>query len=290
MTPAGFAAFRVLLGLTLAVLFAGLLPFAGELFGARGLPAVLGATGAGRFPNALAWSDAAAWPAAFVATLLALALAFAAGVARRSVALALWYGWACLHARNPMLSDPSVPFVGWLCLACALVPPGEPRWPGGALRRGDWAFPPWLFGGAWIVLAVAYAVSGLDKLGSTLWVEGTALRHALDLPYARTGLARSAALALPGDALRGLTWSVLGVELLFAPLCLWRPARAAAWSAAAALHAGLLLLFAFPGLTAGMLLMHAFTFDARWWPRRGARAADREAAETPSPRPRPASP
>ena len=53
--------------------------------------------------------------------------------------------------------------MGWLLLANALVPIGEPLcWqkripPGRCLR---------LFYGAWLITGLAYCVSGIDKLGS----------------------------------------------------------------------------------------------------------------------------
>jgi hypothetical protein len=56
----------------------------------------------------------------------------------------------------------------------------------------------------------------------------------------------------------------LGLEIAFAPLALFRRARPWIWSAMLCLHLGLLLLISFPDLTAGMVLLHLFTFNPAW--------------------------
>lgn len=278
--PRQFAAFRIGFGLYLAGHFAAQLPWAAELFGARGLPSVLSSGAGGEVVPAPAWNVVAlfgfeAWPAVVLVALVATALAFAAGVGRVPAALVLWAGWVCLFERNGLLANPSLPYVGWLLLACALVPPGEP-WrlsprgvrPGRPDRtdRCDWSMIPAVYWGAWVVMAVAYTASGLDKLGSPGWRDGSAIGYALALPYAWDNPLRDALLSLPLVVQRLLTWSVLGIELAFAPLALFRVARPVVWLGAFVMHAGILLVFDFGDLTAGLLAMHAFTFDARWLP------------------------
>jgi hypothetical protein len=34
----------------------------------------------------------------------------------------LWYLWACLYTRDPLIGNPSLPFIGWLLLAYLLIP------------------------------------------------------------------------------------------------------------------------------------------------------------------------
>jgi hypothetical protein len=60
------------------------------------------------------------------------------------------------------------------------------------------------------------------------------------------------------------TWSVLALELAFAPLALFRHIRPLIWLAMVSLHLTLLLLINFADLTLGMLLVHLFTFDPAW--------------------------
>ena len=65
-------------------------------------------------------------------------------------------------------------------------------------------------------------------------------------------------------ALRILTWSVLGFEILFAPLALIRAVRPWIWAAMFAMHCGLILLIDFADLSLGMIVIHLFVFDQRW--------------------------
>lgn len=261
-----FAAFRIAFGAYLAVWMGWLVPWAAELFGDGGLPGLPGAP-ASRLPLPAPLTGslpdlAAPW---LVAAMAALGVLVAAGVARRSAALLFWLGLVWLYDRNPALHNPSLAYVGWLCLALVLVPRGEPGSLGPADRRADrWHFPPGLFAGAWWILALAYTVSGLDKLGSDAWRDGDALRLALDLPWARPGLARDVVLSLPDGVLRLVTWAGLASELLFAPLAAFRLTRPWIWLAALGLHLGLLATMAFPQLSLGLVLAHAFTFDERW--------------------------
>jgi predicted DCC family thiol-disulfide oxidoreductase YuxK len=70
------------------------------------------------------------------------------------------------------------------------------------------------------------------------------------------------------------TWSALGLELLFAPLALFRRIRPWIWLAMIGLHLGLLVMVDFADLTLGMLLIHFLTFDPAWIPRRAARGEE----------------
>jgi hypothetical protein len=81
---------------------------------------------------------------------------------------------------------------------------------------------------------------------------------------ARPGFLRLCLLALPPAFLKHATWGGLGLEIAFAPLALFRRARPWIWSAMLCLHLGLLLLISFPDLTAGMVLLHLFTFNPAW--------------------------
>src|SRR5215468_6604128 len=40
----------------------------------------------------------------------------------RTAALLLWYLSACLFGRNPLISNPALPFIGWLLLLHTLLP------------------------------------------------------------------------------------------------------------------------------------------------------------------------
>lgn len=250
--------------------------WADELFAASGLPAIdpggPGSVG-DLFPSPLAPGGMS--PAEVRALLGAMgvaAAAFTLGIARRAMALGLWYGWTALGFASPLVQTVASAYVGWLLLASVLVPVGEPLRPLGRVRPGGGIVPRALTIGAWIVLAAGYGISGLDKLESPGWRAGAALGAAVGLPYAREGGA-AAILALPQSLQQVATWSGLGIELAFPLLACLRWTRPFAWAAGAALQLGLLFLFAFPGLTIGMLLMHAFTFDRGWLSGRDRHAA-----------------
>jgi hypothetical protein len=272
-----FAVFRILFGALLAVHCASLIPYAGELFGDEGYFATAESAGLRvrlLFPSILSIDGSTASVRGLLAAQVVLSAAFAAGIWRRPAAILLWYGLTCLVNRNPGIQNPAHAFLGWLCLASALVPSGEP-WR--LLGRGEestaWAMPRRLFQGAWIVMALAYTASGAGKLKSPEWLDGTAITYVLGMPYVRGEWLREAAAVVPLPLVRLATWGVLGTELLFAPLSLHRLGRPLVWSAGVALHLALLPILRFPELTAGMLLVHLFTFDVRWVSPRGEDAA-----------------
>ena len=266
VTGQQFAAFRIAFGLYLTVHFAHLIPWGRELFSRDGVlaDATLNPT-FGVLPNLLAWRDSPADVSAFLFLLAACSVLFTLGVARRSAALVLWYGWACLFNRNVLISNPSIAYVGLLLLLTTLVPPAEP-W---RLRRGDrraepFEMPAAVFFTAWFLMATGYSFSGVIKLSSPSWADGSALWHLLENPLARSGPIRDLMLSMPMWVIRLLTWQALALEILFLPLVLWRVTRPVAWLAMVGMHVGIMLMVSFADLSAGMLMLHAFTFDARW--------------------------
>jgi len=277
-TGGQYSLFRAILGLYLAVHFANLLPWGAELFSNRGMLADAAASPlAFLFPNVLAWFD----PPWFVTALLAAAagasLLLAAGVRDRWSAVFVWYVWACLLGRNPLILNPGIPYVGWILLAHALLP----RAPFGSWEArgrvdpgGGWRFTPSLFAAAWIVMAVGYTFSGVTKLPSPSWRDGTALARILDNPLARPGPMRDLFLDLPSFVLAVSTWGVLALEIAFAPVALFRRLRPWLWSSMLALHLSLITLIDFADLSLGMVMLHLFTFDPGWVPRRSPGAVE----------------
>ncbi len=277
-SPGHFALFRIAFGLWLAWHFAALVPWAGELFSERGvLPDPALNPIYGLFPNPLAWIGAP-WFSMFWCGLGAgLGLLLAVGWQRVGVALGLWFVWAALFNRNVLISNPSIPYVGLLLLLLALVPDGEPwRWRGRVVRPSTWTTPLGGWATAWALMALGYTFSGVVKLQSPSWVDGTAFTHLLQNPLARPGWFRDAALGLPGWCHALLTWGALAAEVLFLPLALWQRARAWVWLSMVGMHLGILLVVDFADLTLGMLMLHAFTFDPAWLP-----AARREPGREP---------
>lgn len=259
--------FRALLGAYLFIHFAQLLPWAGEIFSNAGmLPNAEDSPLFGIVPNVLALVGTPQFVMFLVAAAVLAAAAFAFGYHDKIAALFLWYVLACLFGRNPLIANPALPFVGWMLLAHLAIPP-LPRGPLPEVAQSDaanWQMPRPLFAAAWIVLALAYTYSGYTKLLSPSWVTGDAIGYVLHNPLARDYFLRDWFLALPADALRILTWGVMGVELAFAPLALVPRARPILWTAMLVVQLGFLFLLNFADLTSPMLLFHLLTFDPNW--------------------------
>lgn len=278
-TGGQYSLVRLLFGAYLLVHFVQLVPWAGELFSRRGaLPDGAASPLLGLFPNLLALWDAPALATALVVVAAGLSVLLALGFYDRVAAVALWYLWACFHGRMPLIANPSLPYIGWLLLAHACLPAA----PYGSLAaRGrtdpgnNWRMPEGIFLAAWIVMAAAYAYSGVTKLVSPSWVHGTALAHVLENPLARPGLLRTAILALPEGLLRLGTWGALALELGFAPLALVARLRPWLWGLMLLMHVSLMLLIDCADLSFGIVLLHLFTFDPAWLPSRGATAGGR---------------
>jgi len=132
---------------------------------------------------------------------------------------------------------------------------------------GDrWHVQPAIYAAAWVLISLGYFYSGLMKLNSPSWIDGSAVARVLANPLARPGFFRHIALTLPSGFLRLATWGALALEASFGPLALFRRARPWIWSGMLLLHLGLFILISFPDLTAGMVILHLFTFDPAWIP------------------------
>lgn len=268
-TDGQYGVYRFLLGLYLLQHFVGLLPWGAELFSSSGVLPVGSVSPLMRlFPNIFWLWDSPLFVALLLIVGAALSLLFLIGKFDRIIAVLIWYLWACLYGRNPMIGNPSLPFVGWLLLAHTLTPARSAYnfSPSNEENAGGWQLPADLYLSAWILMALAYSYSGYIKLLSPSWIDGSALSRVLANPLARATVLRTFLLALPSWFLKTATWSALGLELSFAPLALFRRLRPLIWVAMIGLHVGLMFLVNFADLTIGMLILHLFTFDPAWVP------------------------
>lgn len=264
-SPNHYRIFRGLLGAYLLIHFAHLMPYVVELFSSQGM---LGNASLsplfGIVPNLLAVSDAPLFVYALVGSAILASGLLLTGRFDKPAALWLWYVLACLFARNPLIANPALPYLGWMLLAHGLMPtlnPGEiysPNNKQSELRRH-------IFWAAWIVLALSYSYSGYTKLLSPSWFHGETVEIVLNNPLARDHALNSLMLSLPSGLLALLTWFVLYVELLLAPLALFKSLRPWLWSAMLAVQFGFLIFLDFADLTIPMLLFHLLTFDSRWF-------------------------
>ncbi len=262
-TSRQYAGLRVAFGLWLALHFLRLLPWSAELFSNAGVLADASASPYLRlFPNLFAISDAPAFVRAMHLAAVAAGLLLALGRFDRTAAIFLWYVLACQFGRNPLTLNPSLPFLGLLLWMHALLP----------RARGNpaWRFDSRCFALLWILMAVGYSYSGWTKLISPSWADGSALARVLHNPLARESDLRAGLLAAPEWMLHGVTWGALALELAFAPLACFRLLRPWVWLAMVLMHLSLFVLVDFADLTAGMLFLHAYTFDPAWLKFRGA--------------------
>ena len=262
-----FAIFRILFGLYLAIHFFDLIPYAAEIWSGSGnipKPEILPTYGV--FPNVLFWFTAPIFAKGFLGFLCLVSIFFMVGFWRRTSALVLWYGWACLLGRNPFIANPGIPFIGLLLLSCAIIPVGEALSVSTSKASEPWHMPFGIFQGVWCIMALGYTISGLHKCMSPSWVDGTAIIHLLNNPLGRDDILRTQLLSMPEILLRWNTWGVLALEILFAPLCLFSFTRKWTWLAMIGMHLGIVSLVNFADLTIGVLMVHLFTFDERWLP------------------------
>lgn len=255
-----FAIFRIAMGLFLVSHFLWLLPYGGEIYGPTGM---YSSTLPTPFPNALEWAQSAEQAQAFIGALAVLATLFLIGCGRRYASLLLWYGWACLTNQTPLLYVPSEGLVGWLLLLCAAIPSGE-RWTLWPHPSPDWKIPKGAIQAAWIVLGVGYLASGIDKLASPSWHEGSAIRTVLTSPMAYWDLIAREMSKLPGHVIHAMSWSVLALEVGFFWLIWSRRTRPIAWTVMTAMHLGIRATLDLHTVTDPFLIAQILIFDPAW--------------------------
>src|SRR5437016_6063566 len=202
-TGGQYSLYRAVFGIYLLIHFVALLPWSAELFSNQGVLPADASPLVHLFPNVLAVSDARATVAALITLGAIASLFFLLGLYDRTAAVVMWYMLACLSGRNPLIANPSLPFVGWLLLAHAFVPASPyGSWSGRGRTdpRGGWFMPPSLFAAAWIVMSIGYSYSGYTKLVSPSWVNGNALARVLNNPLARPTFVRDLVLTAPDFA------------------------------------------------------------------------------------------
>jgi predicted DCC family thiol-disulfide oxidoreductase YuxK len=275
---------RSMFGAYLMIHFLHLVPWARELFSSEGVLADGSLSPLLHlFPNVLALWDGSIFVTGLVILGAALCVPFAAGWHDRPAAIAIWYIWACLHGRMPLIGNPGLPYVGWLLLAHACLPPapyGSWAARGRADPGGAWRMPGGVFLAAWVLMALGYTYSGWTKLISPSWLDGTAVARVLENPLARPGPVRDLVLSLPETLLRAVSWGALSMELTFAPLALVRRLRPWLWGMMLSMHLGLMFLIDFVDLSLGMVMLHLFTFDPGWIGPRRAGVGNAARADT----------
>ncbi len=269
-TGGQYSVFRLFFGAYLFVHFAYLAIWASDIFSNAGmLPDAELSPLIGAFPNVLRFFDSPVFVTSLCVVAAGASVLFAAGKWDKWAAIFMWAVLASFLGRNPLISNPAMPYVGWMLLAHLFIPSapfGSWRAIGRADPDGGWSMPSGIFLAAWVVLSLTYSYSGYTKLLSPSWVTGDNVQYVLSNPLARDWFVRDIALAVPDAVLKALTWFILGIELLFAPLALIKRLRPWLWGGMLVVQFGFLLLLNFPDLTIAMLLFHMFTFNPAWLP------------------------
>lgn len=254
---------RIILGIYLCIHFIMLVPYAAELWSAEGIfPDAYTNLTYGFIPNIFSLISTPSGVEAVIVVLLLLSLLLISGCQRNLVSLLLWYGWICLLDRNNLILNPGIPYVGWILLILALLPNAESK--KGFLEYGV-AIPNIVKISAIFILGMGYTLSGIDKLGSPSWVDGSAFFHLLNNPLARDSFIRDFLLELPMIFHKLSSYIVLAVELLSLPLFIYPKTRKWIWLILVVFHISILTVIDFADLTIGMLMIHLFTFDIRWF-------------------------
>jgi hypothetical protein len=240
------ALFRILFGLLLFNWFWQLFPNLTAFFTDAGI--LPRSDLASSYPDRLSllslsgewWVVAAIWAVSCV-----VALSLTAGWHTRLASLLSFVLVSSFSWRDPLILDGSDFVFRVVPLWLAFTPAGD-RWSLDARRRATapsrraWAFPIRILE---LQIAWIYLATGLEKLGGTDWIAGTAAYYALQLehtfarPWAHT-------IAIDPTLSHLISWYTLAIELSFLPLAMlpFSLTRAVAAAGAAAMQVGILAL------------------------------------------------
>lgn len=272
ITATPFALYRICLGTYLTIHFARLLPVATELFSNQGvIDDVSVLPSFGKLPVFLFTYDNPFVVHLFIWSLVICSILFTIGFHRHICSAWLYYGWMSLLNRNPLISNPSLGYIGWILLSCICIPKGERL---GFLlseeqrmkesTRKRWQVPDVLYYGMWIIVGVSYTASGFHKLQCPSWIDGTALYYVLTGPLVRQNFVVDI-LVSNMFLIKIMTWSSLFLEISALFLGTFYRTRKYYWVMFMMFHFGILTTINFGDLTFGMIMAHLYTFDPSWF-------------------------
>ena len=122
-TPASYHFFRVCLGFYFFTLWSRLLPWGPELFSCEGLfstPAL--SPFWGYFPSLFFYFDSPSSVLVLQGLAILASLSLIFNKASRSCAFYLWLFLASAYNKNPLISNPSLAYLGWVLLAHSFSP------------------------------------------------------------------------------------------------------------------------------------------------------------------------
>lgn len=258
-----FGIFRIVFGLYLVALFTTYLSVAGPILSAEGMLSDFSFRKNSLFPDPFAVFSSTLEAQLLIAFWILCALCFTVGWHRPLFAIALWIGWVTVNSRNILISGPHYGFIGWLLLACAIIPGGE-AYAWSEKPKPEWRIPRSIIWSAWFVVGFTYTVSGLLKLASPSWVDGTAFGYSIQVIYGRDSWLNELIIHSSETAISFFTYSALFAEIFCLPLSLHRLTRPIIWLAITLMNASLLLLLTIEDISLGLLIVQFFLFDPRW--------------------------
>lgn len=252
-----FQVWRIVLGAFLFIHFARILPYAGELFSGEGLFPAASFRQFGA-PTIFRYFDSVIFCQFFLAGACALSLAFAAGCQRRICGFLLWVALTQLCSKNFFYYELEFGPIGWLLLASSLIP--EPKG-----KAENFSMPAIIYWGGWLVLALSYTASGVAKLSSGAWLDGSAIQFVLSANSSRLPLTLVSTHWLHFPMML-VTWTILSLEILALPLVFFPRGRKLFWFAMVFAHTGIGVTTLLTELSIGMLIFYLFLWDRRFLP------------------------
>lgn len=215
-----------------------------------------------RFPELAVLKDVSSdiLTVAYVVTMVA-ALALVLGWRTKAANVVTFIGFIAIVGQNPVVGGEGDNLIRLTLLWLLLMRTAD-RWSLDARRRArrsrssasDDALPRWLsislHNLALVALAVqtilVYSAAGLDKIAQTSWQHGTALYYTMQLPEYRPFPWLSDLLSSSTIVLAIITYTVLFVQLFFAPLLLNPSSRRIVLTLAITVNVLFAILFAAP--------------------------------------------
>lgn len=258
-----FSLARMLFGLWLIQHFFFLIPYGSELYSSSGMKV---AGGALYLKETLSFLRTENGITTLLYLSLTAAILFTFKIKRRICSLFLFFSWIFLFHQDLLSYNPGLPYIGWMLLALSLIPDTEERffWKKNELQT--FFFPPVLFWGLWLVVALGYTASGLHKFFfSPLWRNGDALLYVFDYPATRSETLAALYMSLPLLIQKVVNWSVILIEGLFFVALIHSGSRKMFWILNTLMHVGILITLKFASLSVIMLIIHVFMIEENWF-------------------------
>lgn len=195
---------------------------------------------------------------------LAMGALIAVGVCRRalcflSAILMVMFIWF-----SPFVANVSIGYLTFLLLVLSFVPEGERWFPSLNIERDlngneiEWEMPEYLFWVIWIVGAVSYTESGIDKILHPVWRSGDAVNQLFNYSLAVKENFISDYIAEQPIVAKLMTWGVIALETVFVISLFFKRVRWMFWLAMVILHLSIMSMMAIYYISFGMLVFHAF--------------------------------